>query len=148
MMTNANTNTHNFIFKLQVIALLVMAAGWGWSDGNFTPPNQPLNTLLHCIPLVLLTIFGLQFFSAHDARQRGTRASNWGYIGLSIVAVISIIGAIVMITLGATNPDPNSVGVHSFADWVPTIILNMGTFLWLAMLAAARRKHAEVSVAR
>jgi hypothetical protein len=145
MMTN--TTTQNFIFKLQVVALLVMVAGWGWSDGNFTPPDQPLNTLLHCIPLVLLTVFGLQFFSAHDAHQRGVRAANWGYIGLSIVAIVSIIGAIVMITLGVVNPDPNSVGVHNFADWFPTIILNMGTFLWLGTMLPARRKHEVASVA-
>ena len=146
MMTN--TNTQNFIFKLQVVALFIMAAGWGWNDGNFTPPDQPINTLLHCIPLVLLTVFGVQFFSAHDAHQRGRGASNWGYIGLSIVAIISIIGAIVMIVLGATNPDPNSVGVHSFADWVPTIMLSVGTFLWLAALLPARRSRAGAGVAQ
>jgi hypothetical protein len=85
-------------------------------------------------------------------RVRGTYQSaesnaRGATIGISIFAVVSIIGAIVMVVLGATNPDPNSVGVHSFADWFATILLNMGTFLWLATLIPARRASAEARTA-
>ncbi len=45
----------------------------------------------------------------------------------------------VFIILGATNPDPNSVGVHTFEDTMPVIVLNLGTLLWFAILLFGRR---------
>ncbi len=124
------TNTEKITSKLQIAAVMLMTAGWGWSGGNFTPQDAPIwNYLAHCVPIALLLVLGLQLF-----RVRGT-------------AAISIIGAIVMVVLGATNPDPNSVGVHSFADWFATILLNIGTFLWLGTLIPARRASAEAKAA-
>jgi hypothetical protein len=50
----------------------------------------------------------------------------------------------VLIVLGVTNPDPNSVGVHTLEDWFPVVILNTGTLLWLATLILARYRVSDV----
>ena len=127
---------------------MLMTAGWGWSGGNFTPQDAPIwNYLAHCVPIVLLLILGLQLFRVRGTYQGVESSARGAMIGISIFAVISIIGAIVMVVLAATNPDPNSVGVHSFADWFAVILLNIGTFLWLATLIPARRATAEARTA-
>ena len=142
------TNTEKITAKLQIAAVMLMTAGWGWSGGNFTPQDAPIwNYLAHCIPIVLLLVLGLQLFRVRGTYHGAESSARGATIGISIFAVISIIGAIVMVVLGATNPDPNSVGVHSFADWFATILLNMGTFLWLATLIPARRASAEAKAA-
>ena len=43
-----------------------------------------------------------------------------------------------MIILGATNPDPNSVGVHSPGDWIVVISIMAGVVLWFATLLVER----------
>ncbi|GAC1342416.1 MAG: hypothetical protein NVS4B7_01770 [Ktedonobacteraceae bacterium] len=56
-------NATNIIFKLQIVAMLVLTAGWGWSAGNFTPADAPfLNPLLHCIPNSAVTGAGTAIF--------------------------------------------------------------------------------------
>lgn len=143
------TNTRNFVAKLQITAIVLMIAGWSWSGGNFTPSDAPLgNYLAHCIPIALLLVMSLQLFHLHGTiTEQAERSAKRARIGVSILAVIAIIGASVMITLGIVNPDPNSVGVHNFADWFPTVILNMGTFLWLATMLPFQRSHAVAHVA-
>jgi uncharacterized protein YhhL (DUF1145 family) len=138
-------NVSNATSKLKVAAVVLMAAGWGWIGGNFTPVGASIgNYLLHCISIVLLLIMSMQMFRLAGSHQRAEAHTGWVNIAMSIFAVVSIIGCIVLITLGIVNPDPNSVGVHNFADWFPTIILNMGTFLWLATMIPVRRGTAEV----
>jgi len=142
------TNTEKITSKLQIAAVMLMTAGWGWSGGNFTPQDAPLwNYLAHCLPIALLLVLGLQLFRVHGTYQGVESSARGATIGISIFAIVSIIGAIVMVVLGATNPDPNSVGVHSFADWFAVILLNIGTFLWLATLIPARRASAEARTA-
>ncbi len=142
------TNISIFISKLQVAAILLMTAGWGWNGGNFTPADAPfINPLLHTIPVLLLLVMSLQILRVRGTQERFESNANWATVAVSVFAVVSIIGCIVMIVLGATNPDPNSVGVHSLEDWFPVVILNMGTFLWLATLFLARYRVAEVRTA-
>jgi len=45
----------------------------------------------------------------------------------------------VFILLGASNPDPNSVGVHNFEDTMPVIVLSAGNLLWFASLLFTKR---------
>jgi hypothetical protein len=126
-------------FTSQVAALFLMAAGWGWIAGNFV---QPANTtwgavadIIHVIPLAILLAVSLRYIAsaATGTVARGARNTITGLV------VYGIIGCSVMITLGITNPDPNSVGVHTFEDWMPTIVLNAGMLLWLVTLLQARR---------
>lgn len=136
---DATVRMTNPVSTAQVAAIALMAAGWGWNAGNFV---QPLNTswgpiadALHVLPLALVLAFGLRYIGAglHGAFSRGAR------IGVTALAVIGIVGCAVMIVLGATNPDPNSVGVHTAEDWMPVIVLNAGTLLWLATVVFGRR---------
>ncbi len=138
------TNLHGFISKLQVAAILLMTAGWGWTSGNFTPADAPfINPLLHAIPVLLLLVMGIQVLSMRGTHDAGEPNASWAIVGMSVLAVISIIGCIVMIALGVINPDPNSVGVHSLEDWFPVVIVNMGNLLWLATLVPARHRVAS-----
>ncbi|HEX6818285.1 MAG TPA: hypothetical protein VF120_07920 [Ktedonobacterales bacterium] len=121
-------------FSAQVAAIFLMAAGWGWTAGNFV---QPANTswgatadIIHVIPLAALLLCGLPFVAAAASGKVSRGVRN----GITAVAVYGIVGCSVMITLGLVNPDPNSVGVHTFEDWMPVIVLNAGTLLWLASL--------------
>lgn len=152
MMTNTQNSTvanvNNATSKLKVAAVVLMTAGWGWIGGNFTPVGASIwNYLLHCISIVLLLLMSVQMFRLAGSRQQTEAPTGWVNIAMSIFAVVSIIGCIVLITLGIVNPDPNSVGVHNFADWFPTIILNMGTFLWLATMIPTPRRHTDANVA-
>ena len=126
-------------FTSQVAAIFLMAAGWGWNCGNFV---QPANTtwgaiadILHVIPLALLLPLSLRFIGAAVARTRARGA----VVGITALAVFGIVACAIFVVLGATNPDPNSVGVHNFEDWMPVIVMNAGTLLWLGTLLTARR---------
>lgn len=133
------TKTEKTLYKLQLIAVILMAAGFGWINGNFV---QPFFTswgmfadLLHLAPFIALLLLSLPFFSAfvEGKHARGVRT------GISIVAAFGILACLVFIILGASNPDPNSVGVHTFEDTMPVIVLNAGTLLWIATLLPFRR---------
>ncbi len=134
------TNAGNSNYKLQVSAFIIFCIGSGWNGATFSPVDDVPNTFAHLTPvLLLLLLFGVQFFTAHDADVRGMTTSHWGQIGITVLAVITIIADIVLITLGQTNPDPNSVGVHDFTDWVPATLTLLGSFLWLAGQFLARQ---------
>jgi hypothetical protein len=127
-------------FTAQLAALFLMATGWGWVAGNFV---QPLNTswgpiadTLHVVPLAILLPLSLRYIGAAAVANLARGARN----GITALAAVGLIGVSVMIALGLTNPDPNSVGVHTPEDWMPTIVLIAGALLWLATLFAARRR--------
>ena len=143
-----NTNNGNSVYKLQVAAFIIFCIGSGWNGATFSPVDDVPNTFAHLTPvLVLLLLFGIQFFTAHDADVRGVATSHWGQIGLTVLAVINIIADIVLIIIGQTNPDPNSVGVHDFTDWVPATLTLLGSFLWLAGQLMARQGSSAASKA-
>ena len=144
------THTDTSPFKLQIIAILLMMAGWGWIAGNFAAPFDTfwvgtVTAIGHGLPVLLLVVFGVQFLSVH-ARQRANTGSRWGGIAITILAIVAIIGSIVLIVLGASNPNPNAVGVKSLDDFIPVIILNSGGLLWLAILLFSRQRFAEAGV--
>ena len=127
------------IFSARVLATMLLLTGWGWDNGQFV---QPLNTswgpiadALHLVPVVVLLLVGMRIIgeALAGARSRGAE------IGVTVIALITIVGSIVMIVLGATNPDPNSVGVHTAEDWMPVIVMNLGALLWLGTFILGRR---------
>jgi hypothetical protein len=126
-------------FMRQVAAIFLMAAGIGWNAGNFV---QPVNTswgavadILHAVPLAILLPLALRVIGAGMAGMVARGARN----GITVLALIGIIGCSVMVVLGAINPDPNSVGVHTPEDWMPVIVLNAGNLLWVGTLLFGRR---------
>jgi hypothetical protein len=81
--------------------------------------------------------FGIQFFYA--PQRLAPR------IWVSVLSALAVVANIVMIILGATNPDPNSVGVHSPGDWSVVIAIIAGALLWFAALLVERAQFARVT---
>ncbi len=127
-----------------------MAAGWGWICGNFVQPVAYAFGIfadtLHVLPLVALLLLSLQFFRTTGTLPQTVTPSKGASKGITILAIFSILALVAFIILGLVNPDPNSVGVHSFEDWMPVIVLGAGTILWLsALLPLGRGSKATAS---
>ncbi|HKF38294.1 MAG TPA: hypothetical protein VKB35_15465 [Ktedonobacteraceae bacterium] len=142
------TNTERVISRLQVAAIILMAAGFGWAGGNFTPSDAPFwNPLLHTIPIVLILIFGLPMLRMRGTHQYIESHAGWANVGMSVFAVIAIAFVIVAVVLGATNPNPNAFGVKTVEDWFPAVIIIVGSLLWLRTLIPASLRNAEARAA-
>ncbi|MGZ6368935.1 MAG: hypothetical protein ACXWPS_23630, partial [Ktedonobacteraceae bacterium] len=101
-----------------------------WSVGGI------INVLLHALPGFLFMGFGITFF--YSPQRLAPR------IWISVLSAIAVAGNIVMIIIGATNPDPNSVGVHSPGDWMVVIALMAGAVLWFGTLLVERAQSVRV----
>jgi hypothetical protein len=143
--------TRTLLFKHQTAAILVMMAGWGWIAGNFAASFDPfwigaVTALGHGLPIVLLLVSSVQFLSAHEGVSPASPRSRWGQVIITMLAILAIVGAIVLIILGASNASPNAVGIKSIDDSIPAILLGIGSFWWLVtLLVSASRggKHLE-----
>ncbi len=129
--------------KFQVLAILVLIFADGCDVGQFSLSSFNtwsigglINVLLHALAGFIIMGFGIQFFYA--PQRLAPR------IWISVLSVIATAGNIVMIILGATNPDPNSVGVHSPGDWMVVISIMAGVVLWFATLLVERAQAASV----
>jgi hypothetical protein len=138
MNTSAST-----LRKLQVLAILVLIFADGCDVGQFSLSSFDtwsvgggINVLLHALPGFIIMAFGIRFFYA--PQRLAPR------IGISAISALATAGNIVMIILGATNPDPNSVGVHSPGDWMVVIAIMAGVVLWFATLLLERAQSVRV----
>lgn len=129
--------------KLQVLAILVLIFADGCDVGQFSLSSFNtwsfggiVDALLHALAGFIIMGFGIQFFYA--PRSLAPR------IVISVLSVLATAGNVVMIILGATSPDPNSVGVHSPGDWMVVIAIMAGVVLWFATLLAERAQSASV----
>jgi len=129
--------------KFQTLAILVLIFADGCDVGQFSLSSFDawsvggmINVLLHALAGFIIMGFGIQFFYA--PQRLAPR------IWVSLLAAIAVVGNIVMIILGATNPDPNSVGVHSPGDWMVVIALTAGALLWFATLLVERAQSVRV----
>lgn len=131
----------------QIAGIILLAAGWGWAGANFTPSDSLWwNYLLHAIPILLLLVFSLGFFSVSDDHERAGSNGSWAKIGLSIFAAISFFGFIAGIILGVSNPN-SAYGISTVGDWVAAVILILGGLVWLTTLISVRRDNAEIRTA-
>ena len=138
MNTSAST-----LRKLQVLAILVLIFADGCDVGQFSLSSFDtwsvggiINVLLHALPGFIIMAFGIRFFYA--PQRLAPR------IWISVIAVLATAGNIVLIILGATNPDPNSVGVHSPGDWMVVIAIMAGVVLWFATLLLERARSVRL----
>lgn len=129
--------------KLQVLAILILIFADGADVGQFSLSSFNtwsvggiINILLHAVAGFIIMGFGIQFFYA--PQRLAAR------IGISVISVLATIGNVVMIILGATNPDPNSVGVHAPGDWMVVISVTVGVVLWFATLLVERAQSVRV----
>ena len=138
MNTSAST-----LRKFQTLAILVLIFADGCDVGQFSLSSFDawsvggmINVLLHALAGFIIMGFGIQFF--YTPQRLAPR------IWVSVLSAIAVVGNIVMIILGATNPDPNSVGVHSPGDWMVVIALTAGALLWFATLLVERAQSVRV----
>lgn len=129
--------------RLEVAAILLMMAGYGYINGNFYQPLDasygPFIDLAHFLPLAALLWVGVELLrpvderGAASARRRGLR------VGVTIVAILAALTSIVMIALGAVAPTLG-VGVQEFSDWLAVILAGGGAVLWFASLLPIARR--------
>ena len=131
------------LHKFQTLAILVLIFADGCDVGQFSLSSFDvwsiggiINVLLHALAGFLIMGFGIQFF--YSPQRLAPR------IWVSVLSGLAVVGNIVMIILGATNPDPNSVGVHSPGDWMVVIAITAGALLWFATLLVERAQSVRV----
>jgi hypothetical protein len=131
------------LHKFQTLAILVLIFADGCDVGQFSLTSFDvwsigglINVLLHALAGFLFMGFGISFF--YSPQRLAPR------IWISVLSAIAVVGNIVMIIMGATNPDPNSVGVHSPGDWMVVIAIAAGALLWFASLLVERAQSMRV----
>ena len=131
------------LHKFQTLAILLLIFADGCDVGQFSLSSFDVwsigglvNVLLHALPGFIFMGFGIQFF--YSPQRLAPR------IWISVLSAIAVVGNIVMIIMGATNPDPNSVGVHSPGDWMVVIAILAGIVLWFATLLVERAQSVRV----
>ena len=129
--------------KFQTLAILLLIFADGCDVGQFSLSSFDvwsiggiINVLLHALAGFLFMGFGITFF--YSPQRLAPR------IWVSVLSALAVAGNIVMIIMGATNPDPNSVGVHSPGDWMVVIAITAGALLWFATLLVERAQSARV----
>lgn len=132
------------LHKFQSLAILVLVFAGGCDVGQFSLSSFDawsvggvINVLLHAVVGFIIMGFGIQFF--YTPTRLAAR------IWISVLTALSMVGNVVMIILGATNPDPNSVGVHSAGDWCVVIAITAGALFWFAGLLIERAQSTKVS---
>ena len=131
------------LHKFQTLAILLLIFADGCDVGQFSTSSFDvwgiggiINVLLHALPGFLFMWVGIQFF--YSPQRLAPR------IWVSVLSAIAIVGNVVMIIMGSTNPDPNSVGVHSPGDWMVVIAIMAGVVLWFATLLVERAQSSSV----
>jgi hypothetical protein len=131
------------LHKFQTLAILLLIFADGCDVGQFSLSSFDawsnggiINVLLHALPGFIFMGFGIQFF--YSPQRIAPR------IWISALSALAVAGNIVMIILGATNPDPNSIGVHSPGDWMVVIAIMAGVVLWFATLLVERTQSVRI----
>ncbi len=131
------------LHKFQTLAIVLLIFADGCDVGQFSLSlfdigsiGGIINVLLHALPGFIFMWVGVQFF--YSPQRLAPR------IWISVLSALATIGNIVMIIMGATNPDPNSVGVHSPGDWMVVIAIMAGVVLWFATLLVERVQSLRV----
>jgi hypothetical protein len=131
------------LHKFQTLAILLLIFADGCDVGQFSLSSFDawsiggiINVLLHALAGFIFMGFGIQFF--YSPQRLAPR------IWVSVLSALAVVGNIVMIIMGVTNPDPNSVGVHSPGDWMVVIAIMAGVLLWFATLLVERAQSSRV----
>ena len=131
------------LHKLQTLAILVLIFADGCDVGQFSLSSLDtwsvggvIGVLLHALAGFIIMGFGIQLF--YSPQRLAPR------IWISVISALAVVGNVVMIIMGASNPDPNSVGVHSAGDWVVVIAIVAGVLLWFATLLVERVQSVRV----
>ena len=120
-------------FKIRTIAIILLAAGYGWAGGHYIPADSPVVAyIFQFVVIGFLLIAGSNFLSMSAA---GLQTRSWPVRALGIFAVLSLLINIANIVHGAVNNDPHGFGSHnSFADLVPISIIIAGSVFWISTI--------------
>jgi hypothetical protein len=121
-------------YKTRIVALILLAAGYGWAGGHYIPTNSPVVAYLFQLVVIgFLLVAGSAFLAPAVVTPAQTR--RWPVTALSIFSVISLVVNIANIVRGALNTDPHGFGSHnSFADLVPIAIIIAGSLVWISTI--------------
>jgi hypothetical protein len=138
------TNVQHAHFGRQVVAIVLLAGGWGWDSGQFVQPFfgsffGGFIDLVHFAPVLLLLAVSPAFLRAAAVGTTAKGARNT----ITGITIFSLLAVGILTAIGLANPNPNSVGVHTFEDFMPVIVLVVGSILWLTALIPARRGVAQ-----
>ncbi|HEU4966349.1 MAG TPA: hypothetical protein VFT53_02615 [Candidatus Saccharimonadales bacterium] len=130
------------LHKLQILAVLILIFADGCDVGQFSLSSFDtwsiggiINMLLHALAGFIFMACVIQlFFSSQRLASR---------IWVSLLSLLGVVGNIVMIIMGVTNPNPDSVGVHSPGDWMVVIAIMAGVLLWFGTLLTERVRSAK-----
>jgi hypothetical protein len=111
-----------------MIAIFLIAAGYGWAGGHFIPSGSPFVAyLFQGVILLILLILNLGFFT-----QQSLPYARWALRGITIFAILTLLINIANIIQGFTNAGSNTFGSHNTSgDLVPICIILTGDILWL-----------------
>ena len=130
------------LYKMQALAILILIFADGCDVGQFSLSSLDtwsiggiINVLLHALAGFIFMACGIKLF--FYPRQLASR------ILVSLLCVLGTAGNIVMVIMGMTNPNPDSVGVHFAGDWMVVIAIMAGVVLWFAALLAERVRYAR-----
>jgi hypothetical protein len=118
-----------YLHKIRITSVILMAAGYGWAGGHYIPADSnPLAYLFQFAVISLIAWLGMNY-----AR----------YIkGLTVFSFITLVINILNIVHGAVSSDKNSFGSHNtLADLVPIILIIGGSALWLLTVTFKKSKN-------
>ncbi len=120
-------------FKTRTMAIVLLAAGYGWAGGHYIPADSPFVAYIFQFVVIGFLLVAAAVFLTPAAA--GTQTRRWPVTALSIFSVLSMLINIGNIIHGAVNTDPHSFGSHnSFADLVPIAIILIGSGLWISTM--------------
>ena len=128
----------NHFFKTRCAAIILIAAGYGWSDGHYIPSNSSIEAyIFQFIIIAALLIMGTGSLSTSENEKH---KNNWSVTGLSIFLVFLLLINILNIVHGSNNSNVNTFGSrNSFANLAPVALLIAGNVLWVISIFQSLR---------
>jgi len=119
--------------KTRAVAVILLAAGYGWAGGHYIPADSPF--VAYIFQLVVIGFLLVAVAGFLTTATIGTQTRRWPVRALSIFSILSMLINIGNVIHGAVNTDPHGFGSHnSFADLVPIAIILAGSGLWISTL--------------
>jgi hypothetical protein len=138
----------NLFFKLRVISIFLIAAGYGWAGGHFIAADAPILAYLFQIMVIcLVLILSVGFFNLSYTHPNLLLRGHWTITGLTIFTSLSLLINIGNIIRGATNHSQYSFGSNNrLSDLFPITILIGGNLIWLTTIVLMKFSTKKISV--
>lgn len=129
-------------FNIRFAAIILIAAGYGWTDGHYMPVNSSILTDLFQFILILATlIMGIMYLSIPENEMH---KSKWSITGMSIFMIISLLINIYNIIHGAHNSGTTFFSSHNnFSGLMPVALLITGNGLWVVTTVQSIRHRTK-----